>query len=52
MSRYKCKICGYIYDEEAGEPRTDTSPGINFNDLSSNWSCPQCGAKTNRFQKM
>lgn len=50
MSRYKCKVCGYVYDEEVGEPRNDTAPGTSFNDLSSNWSCPKCGAKVNRFQ--
>lgn len=49
MSRYKCKVCGYIYDEETGEPRKDTAPGTVFNALPGNWSCPKCGAKVNRF---
>jgi len=50
LSRYKCKVCGYIYYEEAGEPRRDTPPETKFNDLPGNWSCPKCGAKVNRFQ--
>ncbi len=49
MSRYKCKVCGYVYDEEVGEPRKDTNPGTGFNDLPGNWSCPKCGARVNRF---
>jgi len=50
MKRYKCKVCGYIYDPEMGEPRTNTSPGTPFEELPSNWHCPKCGAGKIRFQ--
>jgi rubredoxin len=49
MKKYKCKICGYTYDPEAGESRTKTAPGTPFEDLENNWRCPQCGAGINRF---
>ena len=49
MKKYKCKVCGYIYDPEKGEPRKDTPPGTAFEDLKSNWRCPKCGANVNRF---
>ncbi len=49
MKRYKCKVCGYIYDPEKGEPRNDTTPGTAFEDLDTSWRCPQCGANVNRF---
>ena len=49
MKKYKCKVCGYIYDPEVGEPRKDTAPGTQFDDLKNNWRCPQCGAGINRF---
>jgi len=49
MKKYKCKVCGYVYDPEAGEPRRDTPPGTPFEDLKNNWHCPQCGAGLNRF---
>ena len=38
MKKYKCKVCGYIYDPEAGESRSDTAPGTPFEDLKSNWT--------------
>jgi rubredoxin len=50
MKRYKCKVCGYIYDPEAGEPRTNTEPGTSFKNLPNNWYCPHCGAGLNRFR--
>jgi rubredoxin len=49
MKKYKCKICGYVYDPEAGEPRRGTAPGTPFEDLKNEWRCPQCGAGLNRF---
>lgn len=30
MKKYKCKVCGYIYDPDAGESRTKTAPGTPF----------------------
>jgi Rubredoxin len=52
MSRYKCKVCGYIYDTESGEPRNNTPPGTKFEDLTNDWFCPHCGANKHRFMAM
>ncbi|HNR26690.1 MAG TPA: rubredoxin [Methanobacteriaceae archaeon] len=52
MNRYKCKICGYVYDPVSGEPRTDTPPGTAFEDLPDTWFCPKCGAGKIRFIKL
>ncbi|AUB56205.1 rubredoxin [Methanobacterium subterraneum] len=52
MSRYKCKVCGYIYDTESGEPRNKTAPGTEFEDLPDDWFCPHCGANKHRFVTM
>ena len=49
MKKYKCKVCGYVYDPEAGEPRRGIAPGTPFEDLKNEWRCPQCGAGLNRF---
>ena len=49
MKRYKCKVCGYIYDPEIGDKKGKVEPGTAFEDLKSNWHCPSCGAGTNRF---
>jgi rubredoxin len=52
MTRYKCGVCGYIYDTEAGEPRNGTAPGTAYEDLPSEWYCPHCGASIRRFRAM
>jgi rubredoxin len=44
MEKYKCTICGYIYDPEQGEPSDGIEPGISFNDLPDDYECPVCGA--------
>lgn len=44
MSKYKCKICGHIYDEE--------KEGVKFIDLPNDWACPVCYAPKNLFEKM
>ncbi len=49
MARYKCKVCGYIYDPEKGEPRSDIAPGTAFEDIPKNWKCPSCGAPKRMF---
>ncbi|HOI71119.1 MAG TPA: rubredoxin [Methanobacterium sp.] len=52
MKRFKCKVCGYIYDPEVGEPRKDTEPGTPFENLPNGWYCPHCGAGLNRFRQI
>ncbi|MBP2132780.1 pyruvate oxidase [Methanomicrobium sp. W14] len=49
MQKWRCRVCGYIYDEENGEPATGTKPGTPFRDLPKDWKCPICGADKNSF---
>ncbi len=44
MAKFKCKICGYIYDEE--------KEGVKFADLPDDYKCPMCGAPKNLFEKL
>ena len=50
--QYQCKICGYIYDPEKGDPDGGISPGTAFEDLSDSWICPVCGAGKDQFEKV
>lgn len=43
MSAYKCKVCGYIYDE--------TAQGTPFQDLAEDYVCPVCKAKKSAFEE-
>jgi rubredoxin len=49
MKMYRCKVCGYVYNPAAGEPRNSTAPGTAFEDLPELWFCPKCGAGKIRF---
>ena len=49
MKKYKCVVCGYIYDPELGDPEGDIEPGIDFNNLPNDYICPVCGAGKDEF---
>jgi rubredoxin len=49
MSKYKCKVCGYVYDTDVGDPPTGVEPGTPFEELPPSWTCPICGAGQDDF---
>jgi rubredoxin len=49
MEKYKCVICGFIYDPAEGDPSADIEPGLSFNDLPVDYVCPICGAGKGDF---
>jgi flavin reductase (DIM6/NTAB) family NADH-FMN oxidoreductase RutF/rubredoxin len=52
MAKYKCSVCGYIYDPELGDPDGDIKPGTPFEKIPDTWVCPVCGASKDQFEKM
>lgn len=52
MKKYKCVICGYIYDPEEGDPEGGISPGTAFKDIPNDWVCPVCGVTTDDFEEL
>ena len=42
MKKYKCEVCGYIYDPQLGDPDNGIEPGTAFEDLPEDWVCPLC----------
>lgn len=51
MDKYRCQICGYIYDPEAGDSSAGVPAGTSFEDLPDDWKCPICGASKDNFEK-
>jgi rubredoxin len=51
MKKYVCSICGYVYDPSEGDPNSDIPPGTPFEKLSSDWTCPDCGAPISSFDE-
>jgi flavin reductase (DIM6/NTAB) family NADH-FMN oxidoreductase RutF/rubredoxin len=50
MKKYKCLMCGYIYDPDVGDPENDVEAGTSFEDLPEDWVCPECGAGKDEFE--
>ena len=50
-AKYKCKVCGYTYDPEKGDPDTGIGPDTPFGALPDDWVCPLCGAPKLEFEK-
>lgn len=50
MKKYICKICGYIYDPEVGDPDQGVALGTAFEDLPDTWVCPECGMGKDEFE--
>ena len=39
--KYRCTVCGHIYDEE--------KEGVKFADLPADWKCPTCKQPKDKF---
>jgi flavin reductase (DIM6/NTAB) family NADH-FMN oxidoreductase RutF/rubredoxin len=52
MAKYKCKVCGYIYDPGLGDPDNGIKSGTPFEKLPDDWVCPVCGAAKSEFEKV
>ena len=50
LKKYMCLIGGFIYDEAAGLPDDGIPAGTKWEDVSPNWSCPECGARKEDFE--
>jgi rubredoxin len=51
MEKFKCVVCGYIYDPDEGDPSGGFQPGTPFNELPADYICPVCGAGKDEFEK-
>ena len=47
--KYVCNLCGYVYDEAAGDPDNGIAPGTKWEDVPADWVCPLCGAGKEEF---
>lgn len=51
MEKYKCDICGYVYDPKAGDPENGIPAGTPFEELPEDWTCPLCRVGKDMFSK-
>ena len=49
MKKYVCDICGWVYDEAAGDPANGIAPGTKFENLPEDFRCALCGVGKDHF---
>ncbi|MCJ8168702.1 rubredoxin [Pseudomonas sp. A3.4] len=45
MRGYQCPDCGYVYDEQRGEPHEGYAAGTLWADLPESFTCPDCAVR-------
>ena len=48
---YICDVCGWKYEEAAGFPDNDITPGTKWEDIPEDFECPLCYVGKNQFIK-
>lgn len=49
MKVYMCVVCGVVYDEAEGWPDEGLAPGTRWEDVPTEWRCPECGVGKRDF---
>ena len=49
MKTWMCMNCGWVYEQERGDPLGDIPPGTAWDEIPDDWRCPDCGAAKSDF---
>ena len=52
MKKFRCSICGFVYDEAIGIPERNIPPGTKWEDVPEDFTCPVCAAPKTMFMAM
>ena len=52
MKKYVCDVCGYIYDEEIGDPDNGVEAGTKWEDVPEDFICQLCGVGKDEFSEV
>ena len=52
MGKWKCSVCGYVYDPAVGDPDSGVAAGTPFEQIPEDWVCPVCGVGKDSFEKI
>ncbi len=50
--KYRCLVCGHVYDPALGDPDAGLAPGTPFDAIPDDWCCPDCGATKADFEPL
>ena len=52
MKKYRCAVCGHIYDPAVGDPDGGIAPGTPFAAIPDSWRCPECGVDKSAYEEL
>lgn len=52
MKKWKCSVCGHVYDPAVGDPDGGVDPGTPFEDIPDDWTCPECDSPKSAYKPM
>ncbi|WP_456401683.1 rubredoxin [Persephonella sp.] len=50
--KWKCKVCGFVYDPDKGVAVKNIPPKILFEDLPDDFRCPVCKYTRSHFYRL
>ena len=50
MKKYRCTVCGWIYDPAIGDADSGIAPNTPFEEIPDEWVCPLCGVGKEDFE--
>lgn len=51
-TRWICKVCAWVYEEDVGAPDHGLPAGTRFADIPEDWYCPECGVTKADFEPL
>lgn len=52
LPSYECRVCGYVYEPQKGDAKSNIASGTPFEALPSDWKCPVCNARRSQFSNV
>ena len=49
---YICVLCGFVYEQAQGEPKSGITAGTCWDDVPDEWRCSECGAPKEDFDEI
>ena len=49
--KYVCNVCGYVYDESAGDEENGIEKGTKWEDITDDLVCNLCGVGKDEVSK-
>jgi len=49
--KYVCNVCGYVYDETAGDTDNGIAAGTKWSKVAADYACPVCSVGKDDFSE-